>query len=531
MKFSPHSRSATIKNTASSHTARSRRMKIAAGAIGFSLLAAACTASDEEPPRPSASNTDEVELPAVPEGLEEFYEHDIDWESCDESYECGTLEVPMDYDNPDGDVFTLALGKVAAGEDAKGSLLINPGGPGGSGLELLESAAMMFGNDLLANYDIIGFDPRGVGESEPIVECISDEERDKQREQVFDPNTDEGLQEMVEEQRSFAAQCTENTGEALAFVDTGSAARDMDVIRGSLEEPKLDYLGFSYGTLLGATYADTFPDNVGHMVLDSVIDPTLTYEEVGQGQARGFGRAMDAYLEWCLDSSSCPVAGDVDSALNRIDDFMDGLDDNPLPTNDESRDLNSDSAMSGLILALYSKQSWAMLSQALDQAMNDRDGSMLLQFADISADRENDGTYANNSSFAFTAVNCLDYNPNPDIDEMREDAEELDEISSFFGPALAYGGMSCEGWPVEGETNTDPLTAEGSDTIVLIGTTRDPATPYEWAEALSEQLENNVLVKNDGDGHGAYGSMNTCIDEIVDDYFVNDVVPEEGITC
>lgn len=518
----------------------SKRWRALAGLAVTSLILGACAGPTEvtdsfhvsdidnyEPGMPSKP-TDEV----APEGLDDFYNATIDWYDCGQKYECGELEVPMDYNNPDGDVFTLALGRRAAMDPPNriGSLLLNPGGPGGSGLNMLDSAGLIFTPGVLASYDIIGFDPRGVGESEPAVACLSDEERDERRAKTFDVDTDEGMRALLDEAAEYARKCAENTGPGMQFIDTVSAATDMDLIRSAVGDEKLSYIGFSYGTFLGATYAELFPEKVERLVLDGALDPSLTYEEVGAGQAKGFDRALRAYIEYCLGRTSCPLSGNVDSAMQDLYDFLEGLDDSPLPVMGDDRVVTGDFAFSGLILTLYSRDSWSVLNLALASAMNDRDGTILMSLADLGAYREDDGTYTPGTE-AFTAINCLDYDPSSDVDFMRADAEELNDISYFFGPALAYGGVTCADWPYETKRTPHEISATGAGDILVVGTTRDPATPYEWSVALDEQLENSVLVTFDGDGHTAYGNGNECIEDAVDGFLLDGVMPEPGLVC
>src|SRR5690625_5299487 len=298
----------------------------------------------------------------------------IEWEDCDKRYECGTLEVPMDYDDPDGDVFTLALGRRAAANPNEriGALPIYPGGPGGSGLRMLESIGLYFTEEVMSRYDVIGFDPRGVGASEPVVKCLTDAERDERRALTFDIETEEGMDAFLAEAAAYAEKCSENTGPGLGFIDTVSAASDMDIIRSAVGDEQLHYVGYSYGTFLGATYAELFPDKVGRLVLDGALDPSLTYEEVGAGQAMGFDRALRAFLEYCLDRVSCPLDGDVDSTLDGLADFLESLDDHPLSAMGDDREVTGDFAFSGLIITLYSRDSWFVLTFALSRVINVR---------------------------------------------------------------------------------------------------------------------------------------------------------------
>lgn len=519
----------------------SKRWRFLAGVATSSLILSACVGptvvtekfpANELPLDPAPSGSSYPTGERSPEGLEDFYNVMIEWEDCDKRYECGTLEVPMDYDDPDGDVFTLALGRRAAANPNEriGSLLLNPGGPGGSGLRMLESIGLYFTEEVMSRYDVIGFDPRGVGASEPVVKCLTDAERDERRALTFDIETEEGMDAFLAEAAAYAEKCSENTGPGLGFIDTVSAASDMDIIRSSVGDEQLHYVGYSYGTFLGATYAELFPERVGRLVLDGALDPTLTYEGVSRGQAMGFDRALRAYLEYCLDRQACPLTGTVDGAMEYLLEFFEDLDDHPLPVMGDDRELTGDFAMSGLIITLYSRDSWPVLTMALSSALQDRDGTTLMALADAGADRDDNGEYAPGTE-AFTAINCLDYAPIADVDKMRADAKELEDVSFFFGPVLAYGGVTCADWPYETQRTPAPVSASGAAPILVVGTTRDPATPYEWSVSLDEQLENSTLLTFDGDGHTAYGNGNECIADAVDDYLLNGELPEEGTVC
>ena len=518
-----------------------QRWRFLAGLAASSLILAACTGpSVVSDPVPANSVIEQrgAQGPSrptgeePPAGLEAFYNAKIEWEDCEQRYECGTLEVPLDYDNPDVEVAVLAVGRRATllPEQRIGSLLLNPGGPGGSGLEMLESANLYLSTDVMKRFDIISFDPRGVGASDPSVRCLTDEEREERRAMTFDVDTDGGMAKLLDEAQRYAEKCEENTGPGLEFIDTVSSASDMDIIRSAVGDEKLHYIGYSYGTFLGATYAELFPERVGRLVLDGALDPSLTYEEVSHGQAVGFDRALRAYLEYCLQRQACPLSGNVDSAMQDLFDFFKSLDDHPLPVDGDSREVTGDFALSGLIITMYSRDSWAILTLALSGALEERDGTLLMALADIGAYREDDGTYTPGTE-AFTAINCLDYSPNADVDFMRADAKQLDEVSYFFGTALAYGGVTCANWPYEAKRTPAPVSAAGADEILVVGTTRDPATPYEWSVSLDEQLENSTLLTFDGDGHTAYGNGNECITEAVDNYLLNGVLPEPDTVC
>lgn len=486
------------------------------------------TATDGATAEESRSPRGEEPMPEVPAELTAFYEQSPSWEECGNGFDCADIEVPLSYDEPDGEAITIAVKRRAAGDEAVGSLLVNPGGPGGSGVQLVEAVQLMFSPDLLDGYDVVGFDPRGVGASTP-VDCVSDEELDRMRSEDFDTD-DDGLDEFVAAAEELAAACAENTGDLLTHVDTASAARDLDVLRHVLGEPRLDLLGYSYGTYLGAVYAETFPENVGRMVLDGGLAPSLSSDDLVRGQAAGFERAIRVYAEDCLAGPDCPLTGDVDTAVGQIQDLLELASHTPLPTGTD-RELTAPLMFSGMIMPLYDDAYWMLLTSALDAAMHQQDGSQLLLLADLSAEREPDGSYLTNSTEANIAINCADYPVEGDMEQWSEQAEELEEISPTFGTALAFSDVTCAAWPYESTTERAPVSAAGADPIVVIGTTGDPATPYEWSEQLAEQLESGVLVTYKGEGHTAYGRAGECITEAVDAFLLEGTVPEDGLVC
>jgi len=501
------------------------------------LIVAGCAAPQPETPAPVETTTDagsgapddatdpEHAAP-VPAELADYYDQNVAWEGCGGQFECASVEVPMDYDDPEGQRIELAL-KRLPGSDAQGSLFINPGGPGGSGVDLMEAVPLMFTTNLRDAYDVIGFDPRGVGSS-TAVECLSDAELDRLRSAHYDTDED-GLALLREQAADMADACQRHTGELLGHVDTVSAARDLDVLRHVVGDAHLNYLGYSYGTLLGATYAEHFPDNAGRMVLDGGIDPSLDDAAMTFDQAVAFEAALRAYVEDCLSSGSCPLSGSVDDGVGQIQDLLAMAEATPLPTG-TSRDLTIALMASGIILPMYEDAIWPMLTSALQAAMTEQDGSQLLLLADMGADRQPDGTYASNSTEAFRAINCLDYAATSEDKRLDRDAQRMAEAAPTFGELLSYSEVLCQEWPYEG-VERQPIHAEGAGPILVVGTTGDPATPYKWSVRLTEQLADATLLTFDGHGHTAYGRSNSCISEAVDGYLIDGVMPEEGLVC
>lgn len=479
---------------------------------------------------------------AVPEGLETYYTQDVAWYPCekagrmndadsDTGFTCARVTVPLDYGQPDGETIEIALKKRAADGESIGTLFLNPGGPGGSGITLVEGASNMMTKELLKSYDVVGFDPRGVGDS-TAVDCLTDAELDAER-SGEDGDPVASAQAATTQGQEMAAKCEEKTSQAglLDHVDTISAAKDLDVLRAVEGQSVINYLGYSYGTYLGATYADLFPANVGRMVLDAALDPSLSSAEVTRGQAEGFENALRAYVEDCQTGAVCPLKGDVDSGVKQIQDFLETARTAPITTSDASRPLTHDLAFSAVLGALYESQLWPSLSLGLEQAMNQDDGSILLTIADTLASRNADGTYTGNGDEAITAINCQDYPVEGDQAAWDAEAAELKEVGPTFGAQLAYSDALCQGWGHESTRERAPITASGAAPILVVGTTGDPATPYPWAQSLASQLESGQLLTWEGQGHAAYGRAGDCVNDAVDGYLLSGTMPEEGLTC
>lgn len=465
---------------------------------------------------------------AIPAGLEKFYKQKLKWSKCGAALECAEITVPMDYSKPGGGTMTLAMNRLP-GKDAQASLLVNPGGPGGSGLDLVKtSGTTLFGPDLQRSFDIVGFDPRGVGSSTP-VKCETPAEQDASRQEQFNTGTDAELAILRKASAKYAEQCAQRTGPSLGFVDTISAARDMDVMRALLGDKQLNYLGYSYGTFLGAHYAELFPHNVGRLVLDGALDPTLGDEQMTLDQAVGFENEIRAYMQDCLGSGNCPFTGNLEEALTQLRGVLDGVERTPMLASD-GRKVPITDFMNGFILPLYNNESWFVLTEALRSVIAG-DVDEIQFFADLAASREEDGSYTGNGNAAFGAINCLDYPMNSDIGAMRAQERELIAAAPVFGKYTAFGAISCQDWKYPPTGKPGVLKAAGAAPIVVVGTTGDPATPYKWAEALAGQLDSAVLVTFKGHGHTAYGRSNKCISNAVESYLIDGRVPADGLTC
>ncbi|WP_084099518.1 alpha/beta hydrolase [Demequina sp. NBRC 110051] len=512
-------------------------LRVAALAAASLLILTACIPDKTQvSPTEQETSTGGATASAAPNvtDLPDVYRQGVDWSACGE-VECATLQVPLSWDEPDGETVSLEINRHPARSQGEriGSLLINPGGPGGSGLDMTEYLATIAGDDLLDAYDIVGFDPRGVGESTP-VQCGPDGVIDDYYMADVVIESQDDVDAEVARTEQFAAGCLAETGDFLTEVDTVSAARDMDVIRTVLGDDELYYLGFSYGTQLGATYAEVFPENVGRMVLDGALDVEMDGQELTLGQAAGFENSYRNYLEWCIDQGNCPLGDTVDEGLAETTAMLDQALEEPLQTLSTYR-LNRNLLLYGIIVTLYSEDSWPYLTQGFREIETTGTGAIMYQLANLYFDRDAaSDTYLTNSTWAFTAVNCADSAEEDPVtyDEIADFTVEAEEASPTFGWWFA-SGTGCEGWPVSDAQIVDSLdeaAAGAAGRIVVVGTTNDPATPYAWAEAMATQLDAPLLTY-DGEGHTAYGRSNQCIIDNVDGFLVDEVLPDSGTRC
>ncbi|MGW4927965.1 alpha/beta hydrolase [Agromyces sp. NPDC004153] len=506
---------------------RARRLGI--GAVALAVLAAltGCMPTFLDQSKPVSTPTGED----VAADLQPFYSQVLEWERCGDGLGCATAKAPLDWDDPGKGEVELALVRHVATGDRIGSLLVNPGGPGGSGYDFIaESLEYAVGQPLQERFDVVGFDPRGVGRS-TAVECYDAAQMDDYLYGIVpaERGSDEWIEFVGDAAGDFGTACAEQTGDLLGEVDTVSAARDLDLLRAILGDQQLNYLGYSYGTFLGATYADLYPDKVGRLVLDGAIDPSASDTEVTQAQAVGFEHALRAYLEDCLTGTDCPFTGSVDASMQEVADLLASVDRSPLRGSD-GRMVGADTLLTAIIYPLYSPESWPYLSQMLESVMLG-DADLALSFADGYNGRNEDGTYRDNSTEAFRAVNCLDYTYQSDVEVMREKAAAIAQAAPTIGPYFGFGDLSCNQWPYQGDRERGEIHAAGAAPILVVGTTGDPATPYDWAVSLADQLDSGVLVTYQGEGHTAYNKSNACVSDAVETYLIDGTVPVGDPRC
>ncbi|WP_314156768.1 alpha/beta hydrolase [Actinomyces oris] len=484
---------------------------------------------------------------AVPKGLESFYGQKVEWYDCvaaagveksaeKTGFQCAKVTVPLDYSQPDGQTIEIAMKKhLATGSVRQGTLFMNPGGPGGSGVDGVGAMATTTFAGVQSAYDIIGFDPRGVGSSTAIT-CSSDAEA-KAMEGVSPvdaagaPVAFEKRGAVISERfKQLEADCAFRTKptELLDHVDTVSVARDLDILRALSGDQKLNYAGFSYGTYLGATYAELFPANTGRMVLDGALDPSLSYSERRQGQARGFERALRNYVAWCQSGQSCPLTGGTDAGVQQIGDVFTSANQSPVPSSDPNRPVTGEDMKRIVGFMLYfPESSWSAVSEALGQVINQHDASTFRAMADEIAAQPLANTGAN------IGINCLDYRVEGDMATWTAQSKELERIAPRFATVSEAGDLGCQAWGHAGTQPSKALHAKGAAPILVVGTTGDPATPYEWSVALADQLESGQLLTWEGNGHGAYTNSGhgPCVTEAVDTYLLTGTMPKKGLTC
>lgn len=439
----------------------------------------------------------------------------IAWASCGSGFQCGTLQVPLDYSKTDSRQISLALiRRPATDQSARtGSLLINPGGPGESGIDYLRQDVQAY-SSLNRTFDIVSWDPRGVAASTP-VNCADNATLDQYvaLDSVLDDPQEK--QATIDADKNFAAQCEQRSGDLLPYMDTASTARDLDQIRDAVGDAKLTYLGFSYGTYIGQWYAHLFPTHVRALSLDGVVDPTVSANDSLLGQVKGFEQNLQAYL-----------ASRPSNLRSRLSADMARLDAQPLRVG--NRQLTRSLAMTGVLLTLYSQQFWTYLDTAL-AGLDRGDGTLLLAFADQYLHRNADGTYDNFISINW-ATYCLDFAVPQGVAAYDALGPAFAAASPFFGAWSQYSNLQCAYWPVKAKHASEAIPVSGAPPILLVGGTNDPATPYVDAQSVNRQIGGSVLLTRNGNGHTSY-DVSTCAHSAEDAYLLNLTLPAAGTVC
>jgi pimeloyl-ACP methyl ester carboxylesterase len=451
----------------------------------------------------------------------------LDWHDCGH-IECASLEVPLDWSHPNGSTIKLGLARRRADGDRIGVLLANPGGPGGSGIDVVKNADGFFPQTALDRFDIVSWDPRGVGASTP-VGCGENLDYFY----AVDANgTDAATARATAAvSKRFVEDCKKESSRLLPYVSTSATVRDMDAIRAALGEPKINYVGFSYGTYIGALYAQKYPNRVRTMVLDGAVDPAESGEKSVLEQAVAFDRSLDAFFRWCREDAGCKFARNGDPVA-AYDSLMTSLASETLPgeVSGERRTMGAGVASIGVASALYGgREAYKDLGTALNDAARG-DASKLLQFADSYTGRRPGGIYDNETAASY-AIGCLDGVSPKSLAATRALAQRAARVAPRFGPSSVWLGLPCTYWPVAPVGTTGAIHAPKAPPIVVIGTTDDPATPYASAQSLAKQLRSGHLLTYIGEGHTVYGRGDECVDSTVDDYLLSLVVPKAGLRC
>lgn len=475
---------------------------------------------------PSGSPAAWRACPEIPEDL-------VGRGAPDMTYECSTITVPRDWTasaTPGTDTFSIELIRARSSKqrDRIGSLVLNPGGPGGSGIDtaVYLSFGPAFGglpDEITERFDIVGFDPRGVARSSP-VKCISDADLDATFGYDPDPDTEREFAGLVSLTNRIGDACGDRYGDRLRLFSTEQTARDIDAIRAAVGDQKLTYLGYSYGTLLGATYAHLFPRNVRALVLDGAVDPRQNFLAGSESQAKGFERAFDNFAVWCAQTpAKCPIAPDARAAVTAAIEKA-----RVSPAKDShGRVATPGWVFYAVISSLYTESGWEDLATAIDR-IGRGDPSSAFELADAYAQRDEDGDYSNLFD-ANLAINCSDQEERVGRERIRQLQGEWRTKYPLFGPALAVGMLSCTEWP--GQRDPYPTgPATGAPPILVVGTTGDPATPYEQTGKLADLLGVGRVLTWEGEGHTAY-PQTRCITDAVDRYLIDLTVPSEGQRC
>ncbi len=523
---------------------RVRRVRsVAAAVVGCALLVAgpAASALPTHSPPPTAGPDGSGRVPAVPKELASFYGQEISWYPCGDTggvdkteeqgkFSCAMVTVPMDYNNPDGTTIQIAVKKRAADGESRGPLFINPGGPGGSGVQTVEGVEKSFSKELLAGYDVVGFDPRGVGSSTAI-DCGDAQTPRPLSSEKPEPGEffETWAANYLTQVREFREQCEKHSEPGLLdHMGTASVARDLDVLRAVSGQKTLDYLGMSYGTEIGYTYAELFPHNTGRLVLDGAMDSTLSNHRLTVETLEGFENALHSYVQACLDGQtgdSCPLTGDAENGVQQIRDLIASADASPLKTSDPEVTINGPQ-LTGAIRRYLSGGTWPQLTAALAPAIGQQDASGFAE--DVKQDPNSSNTTA-----AFMGVMCQD-RPSAEggVDLWQAQYEEAQKAAPTFAGAASID-MTCAAWGHYSKTDPIPqdVRATGAAPILVVGTTGDPATPYKWSQALAEQLDSAHLITWEGNAHVAYPRGNKCITTAVDDFLLDDKLPEDNLTC
>jgi pimeloyl-ACP methyl ester carboxylesterase len=520
-----------------------RRLILIVILVLAAVSAAGCTGSSSPASPassgPSSASSSALPRPApagpLPSTLAQYYAQHLDWKPCDQHFECAWLYVPFDYSRPAWRRFALPVVKLPAAGPGKriGSLVINPGGPGGSGVQYaLAARTGEFTQAVLDRFDIVGFDPRGVGDSEPAVHCLTGPQLDKFFATDDAPANAAQLAAVVSESKLYASQCAKNAGPLLPYVGTANSAKDMDVLRAALGDSALTYLGKSYGTDLGASYARQFPSRVRALVLDGAVDPSLPGIQLDEVQAQGFETAFGQFAAWCATQSGCPFGKNASAAEPAVAALLAKATAHPLGSQlGDGQPADGAMLLTGIASALYVRQEWPTLMEALTEALTTGDGTVLVELANALVERNQNGTYSNLTDVE-NSVDCIDRPWPRSLSAWQQAAASAARSAPLFGASIVWGSLTCAYWQVPPAAPAAAASGKAAaPPILVVGDLHDPATPYAWARALSHELPSGVLLGWNGEGHTSYMEGSSCIDDAVDEYLIALKPPRSGTVC
>jgi len=492
-----------------------RRLRLLAALLTLLLLTAACASEADE----SLLSADQTRTggrdtsPDSTEGDGNQANDTLDWEDCSFG-ECAELDVPVDYDQPDGPTLTLSIARAPAQGERIGALFVNPGGPGGTATDFVSAMEFSLPSDIVEHFDIVGVDPRGLGSSE--IDCGDNPDPQELYGVDYTIDSPEDTTALLDVSQEYVDACEAAAGDLLPFLGTENVARDIDAVREAMGDEQLSYLGYSYGTAIGQMLAQLFPDRIRTMVLDGVLELGPTGVELATAQAAGFETALQSYAEACNADDDCPLAPD---AIGAIEQLQAQVEQAPIPA--DPRDLGPGELSTGLAYPLYDPMLWSDLSEAVANAL-DGDGTDMVGLADQYLDLADTDIYF--------AVGCLDSDWPDTADELLAAGKAAAVESPHFGETIVNDYVRCAIWPAE-EEPLPAVTAPGTPPIVVVSTRNDPATPYEAGVRTAERLESGVLLTYEGDGHTVVGQGVECVDDAVTSYLVDLEPPEDGTTC
>ena len=455
----------------------------------------------------------------------------LTWIACGGRFLCTDVTVPVNYGQPGGERMQLSLVKYPATNQKKrlGSLLVNPGGPGASGVEYGYAAEYIVSKKILESYDLVGFDPRGVGGSSA-KRCLSNSETDRLVEANGPPVDGLDLSILEKNSKMLATRCEEKLGNRLKFLGSVDVVRDMDLMRQVLGDEKLNYLGKSYGTYLGLVYMSMYPKNVGRFVLDGVVDPNLSANELNKAQAVGFEIALDSFLTDCITKKDCFFKGTLDEARAEITKLQNQVGEKALSSTD-GRVATGSILVLAMVASLYdSETGWPALNKALKDVYKGK-GDRLFDLVNGYVVRDKKGQYPSNENEIAYIVNCIDRTDDASPGRLAQDAKRFESFAPHFGPYIAWSTLPCHYWPYAPIRPPVELNGKGSPEFIVVGTTRDPATPYAWATEVTARFPSAFLITADGDGHTGHGRGSTCVDGAVDTFFLSGVLPARPLRC